>query len=217
MNPLKRDLKVLQFIGKGGIASISQIQTKFWPEAKERTCLERLQILKKEGLLTKQIVTSRKSEGELVFLITPEGSKLFSRSIQARFFHQITTAEIKQQLLAQDAILKLEQELIVQGKVLVDWKQEREIRSLLKRQQKKGDTSQLEVPDAQATVRDETTGEIYKVEIEVDGAYYGKMLQSKINRFAASNKPTIWVTTSDRAAMIITKISNHPNITLLVV
>ena len=103
-------------------------------------------------------------------------------------------------------------------KKIVNWKHEREIKSALRHQQNKGvDTSQVEVGDAQATIRDQTTGEIYDVEIEVDGEYYGKMIKNKIDRFAASNKPTIWVTTPDRAAMITNRISNHPNITLLMV
>jgi hypothetical protein len=105
---------------------------------------------------------------------------------------------MKQQLLAQEALLKLEQEWAGQGKTIVNWKHEREIKSALRHQQNDGvDTSQVEVGDAQAIVRDQTTGEIYDVEIEVDGEYYGKMIKNKIDRFAASNKPTIWVTTPD--------------------
>jgi DNA-binding PadR family transcriptional regulator len=216
----ERDLLVLKFIAKGGIASLSQINAKFWPGAKERTCYERLHKLKKGGFLKTEVTTVRNKEGELIFSITSDGSNLFSQSIKDQFFKNITSSEVKQQLLAQEAIIKLEKVWTQQGKVIVNWKHERELKSELSpKKVKKVNTAinQVEIPDAQATVRDNTTGEIYEVEIEVDGAYYGKMLQSKIDRFAAANKPTIWVTTPDRAAMITNRISNHPNIQLLVV
>jgi DNA-binding PadR family transcriptional regulator len=218
----ERDLLVLKFVGKGGIASLSQLNAKFWPGAKERTCYERLHKLKKSGFLKTEVTTVRNKKGELIFLITPNGSNLFSQSIKDQFFNNITTSEVKQQLLAQEAIIKLEKEWAEQGKELVNWKHERELRSEMKQKQgkfKKVTTNQpqVEVADAQATIRDNTTGEIYEVEIEVDGAYYGKMLKGKIDRFAASNKPAIWVTTPDRAEMIANRISSHPNIQLLVV
>jgi hypothetical protein len=215
---MERDLEVLKFIGKGGLASVSQINTKFWPGAKEQTCLDRLERLQKAGYLKCQIITTLNPKGERVFSLQSESYKLFSQAIQSRFFKNVTNSEVKQQLLVQEALLKLEKEWAEQGKVIVNWKHERELKGELKRQQINGvDTSQVEVADAQAIVRDDATGELYEVEIEVDGEYYGKMLKSKIDRFAASNKPTIWVTTPDRAEMITNKISNHPNISLLVV
>jgi hypothetical protein len=215
---MERDLEVLKFIGKGGLASISQIHAKFWSDTKEKTCLDRLEKISKAGYLKCQLSTHLNPEGERVYLLEPASFKLFSRAIQDRFFKNIHTSEIKQQLLAQDALLKLEKEWAEQGKVIVNWKHERELKSELSHQQHKGiDTSEVEVADAQATVRDDSTGEIYQVDIEVDGEYYGKMLKSKIDRFAASNKPTIWVTTPNRAAMITSRIINHPNINLMVI
>jgi DNA-binding PadR family transcriptional regulator len=215
---MEHDLEVLKFIGKGGLASHSQVHAKFWPIAKEQTCLERLEKLQKAGYLKSQLIDIVNPKREKIYLLTPDGSKLFSRAIQDRFFKNVTNSEIKQQLLAQDALLRLEKEWAEQGKVIVNWKHERELKSELSHQQRKGiDTRQVEVGDAQATVRDDATGEIYQVEIEVDGEYYGKMLNGKIDRFAASNKPTIWVTTPDRAKMINSRIINHPNISLLVI
>jgi DNA-binding PadR family transcriptional regulator len=215
---MDRDLEVLKFIGKGGLASVSQIHSKFWPETLTQTCYARLMKLQKAGLLKSELSTILDQKGEMVFSLQPAGSKLFSRAIQDRFFTNVTHSEEKQQLLAQDALIKLEKEWAEQGKVIVNWKHERELKGELTRQQKKGiDTSQMEVADAQATVRDDSTGEIYQVEIEVDGEYYGKMLKGKIDRFAASNKPTIWVTTPNRAEMISSRIINHPNIHLLIV
>jgi DNA-binding PadR family transcriptional regulator len=197
---MERDLEVLKFIGKGGIASLSQIHTRFWSGAKESTCYQRLHVLKKAGLVRSEMATDHLGKDTLVLLLQPAAYNLFGRAIQDRFFTNIT------------------------GKSIENWTTEREIkRELAKKQyQNKGKsksvkTSQVEVADAQALIRDDISGELYEVEVELDGFYYGKMLQGKIDRFAASKKPTIWVTTPDRAEMIASKISNHSNITLFVV
>ena len=133
---MERDLEVLKFIGNGGIASESQIHAKYWSGAKEQTCRERLEKLKKAGLLKSEITNVRDLKGERIFSLQPEAYKLFSRAIQDRFFNKITNSEKKQQLLAQEALLKLEQEWAEQGKVLMDWKHEREIKGALKKQQR---------------------------------------------------------------------------------
>jgi len=131
-----RDLEVLKFIGKGGLASVSQIQSKYWTGAKEQTCRERLEKLQKAGLLNSQLITTRNPKGELIFTLQPAAYKLFSRAIQDRFFNNVTNSEMMQQLLAQEALLKLEKEWAEQGKVLMDWKHEREIKGALKKQQR---------------------------------------------------------------------------------
>jgi hypothetical protein len=46
---------------------------------------------------------------------------------------------------------------------------------------------------------------------------YRKMLQGNIDRFAASNQPTIWVITPNRAYIITIRIINHPILSLLVI
>jgi len=119
---MERDLEVLKFIGKGGLASESQIHTKYWSGAKEQTCRERLEKLQKAGLLKSQIITTRNPKGELIFTLEPAAYKLFSRAIQDRFFNNVTNSEVKQQLLAQEALIKLEQVWAKQGKVIVNWK-----------------------------------------------------------------------------------------------
>jgi len=113
---MERDLEVLKFIGKGGLASESQIHTKYWSGAKEQTCRERLEKLQKAGLLKTQLITTLNPKGELIFTLEPAAYKLFSRAIQDRFFNNVTNSEVKQQLLAQEALLKQEQEWAAQGK-----------------------------------------------------------------------------------------------------
>ena len=98
------------------MASESQIHTKYWSGAKEQTCRERLEKLQKAGLLKSQLITTLNPKGELIFTLEPAAYKLFSRAIQDRFFNKITNREMKQQLLAQEALLKQEQEWAAQGK-----------------------------------------------------------------------------------------------------
>ncbi len=52
----ERDTELLRWTGQGGVASLDQLWRKFWPEAKRQSCYDRLQLLRKAGLLDKEFI-----------------------------------------------------------------------------------------------------------------------------------------------------------------
>lgn len=60
---------------------------------------------------------------------------------------------------------------------------------------------------------------IERIDIEIDGQYYGQMLKTKVSKIASGNQPTLWVTTSQRAERIKSEIDKTGalNIWMLVV
>ncbi len=126
------------------------------------------------------------------------------------------TQEMRQQLDAQDARSALEKYLSRLGQRLLDWQSEREIRSealslralIIKERGYELTQEELaglpELPDARATIEPAPGDETYRVDIEIDGAYYNRMLKRKINGFLDNHCQTgrslVWVTTTRRRA-----------------
>ncbi len=81
-----------------------------------------------------------------------------------------------------------------------------------------GPESQMgnEISDGQG-VLEHPDGHQTTFEVEIDGAYYGRMLRDKVAGLARSGKPVLYVTTAGRAATIRQAIASHTNISLLVV
>ena len=240
---LARDLALLKFIGHNGIASAEQLHQVFAKLASVTSPLsnqsiaeesdqaaeiirqgptsrKRLAKLERAGYITSQRVDNRK-RGELTFVLTAKGAGEFTRQERYRFIVGLPADhELKQQLLAADARLLLEEHYASQGFKLLDWKHERELR----REQKRKATSksrlefsnsivvssgttkpgswqplgrksqvQLEIADAEAIFLNPLTGEVKTLPIEIDGDYFGKMLRSKLNNFSQMGKPLVWV------------------------
>jgi len=222
---MPRDLGLIKFVGQGGVSSLPQLHQVFTklsdrPTTQERTCRERLAQLEKTGYLQSQFVDVR-TRGELVFTMTEEGAKLFSKVERKRFIMSLPNhSELKQQLVGQDTRLVLEESLAKEGYRLVDWQHERELRSRQKqtgKQQAGGGSSppvptsayrgssrkkkktEMDIGDARAVFVN-SQGKDLTLEIEVDGQYYGKMLKNKLTYFANSGKETIWATDSTKRA-----------------
>jgi hypothetical protein len=124
---------------------------------------------------------------------------------------------------AQDARIILEKYLGLKGEEVLDWKGEREIRSeafkkrseleqeLGRRLSQEEYASLPELPDATATIQSEAGKTIYRLDIEIDGAYFNRMLKRKINGLAVnsrkSGRPVIRVSqTRRRAQRILSEI-----------
>jgi Replication-relaxation len=203
----ERDYALMRFIGSGGVATLNQIQRKFWADAKERTCRERLLQLEKTGYLKTYFVDARIG-GEQVFIITPQGAKQFSQMERKFFFTSLPAKhELKQQLIAQDVRLKLEQDLTAQGKKLTVWKNEHQLRSEVYHATGIKFGNSAGIPDARAVIED-SKGKIEEIDIEVDGGYFGKMLNAKLDALVHGGRAGIWVTTKGRANRIIQILDN---------
>jgi DNA-binding PadR family transcriptional regulator len=197
----ERDLALMNWIGSGGLASLNQLHVKFWTNAKERTCRERLLQLEKAGMLKTHFVDAR-VKGEQVFTLTPKGAKEFSALERKFFFTKLPQKhELKQQLISQDIRIKLERDLVQQGKKLVTWKNEHQLRSEAHHATGKKFGNSAGIPDARAVIETEE-GEAEEIDLEIDGQYYGKMLGDKLGALANSGRGGIWVTTKARAGKI---------------
>lgn len=126
----ERDRLLMRWIGTNGVASLKQLQTVFWPEATERTCRERLVLIEKGGLIETHYVETSRKRGEQVFTLTNRAAtEYFEAVIRKRLIVGLPPrAELKQQLMAQDTRIVLDQLLALYGKRITKWQNERELR-----------------------------------------------------------------------------------------
>ncbi len=235
----ERDQELMRFIGQGGVATLDQLHRRHWPNAQVQTARDRLSQLEKAGWIRAQPVSAGGQGNEIAFTLTRKGAALFPKSEAERFYIGLpSVSELKQQLRGQDARIQLERYLVQRGERLLYWKSEREIRSEFYRElfaynkkygyafnKKHWDRPSVDdIADAQATVID-TEGNERIINIEIDGQYYGKMLDKKIEAFAkygggsSSSAQSMWVTTPNRAERVGAALSahNHGHILLMVV
>ena len=204
-----RDREILRFVGRNGVAALGQIHDRYWHTAKERTALKRLQYLVNTEYLLGDQTQARRPGGETIYGLTRKGAKELGYMSAARLTIGLPNhAEMKQQLYMQDALVRLEENLEARGAVLVEWRSERELRGEQRREQialkgrAAGSRSRLDfedIADAQAII-EEGDGSVTTLDIEVDGAYYGRMLANKLSNLGRSGRPTLWVTVGARRA-----------------
>jgi hypothetical protein len=206
----ERDLMVLRDIGQNGIAPFAYIKAHYWPDQQGRTCRERLTRMERAGWITKEYVSLRRP-GELTFSLTRLGAGHFTLPERQRFMiGPLARHEIRQQLDALDARVVLVNQYEAQGFRLLDWKNERELRSY------QTSTAGEEIADCQATFVNDSTAQVVELDIEIDGQYYGQMLQKKIGVLAATGRPSIWATSAARADRIRQAVAEYSNISVLV-
>lgn len=216
-----RDLEILQRIGEGGIASLTQIKNLYWPNAHERTAEDRLNQLKNAGLLEAHRLDQQIC-GQPVYTLTKKGASHFEKVLQQKFLIGLPAHhELKQQLLAQDARAVIEKQLTEQGAALVEWRGERELRSQAAKARSRSRPfgNIADIPDAAAVI-ESANGSTAELAIEIDGQYYGQMLKKKIAGIARSGQPCLWVTSGEgRGQRINAEVaqSGADNITVLVV
>ncbi len=205
-----RDLAVLRDIGQNGIATFAYIKAHYWPDQLGRTCRERLSQMEKAGWITKEYFSLRKP-GELTFSLTRLGAEHFTRPERLRFMiGPLARHEVRQQLDALDARVALIRQYEALGFRLLDWKNERELRS------HQTGTAGEEIADCLASFINDATGQVVELDIEIDGQYYGQMLEKKIRALAVTGRPSVWATSTGRARRIRQAVAGFPNISVLV-
>ena len=93
--------------------------------------------------------------GELVFFLTDKGRELFTPAERQRFM-QARASEYKQQLILQEARLRLKRQLEEHGGggEIIEWRNEHELKSLWKRAQNAGQKYEVdELADAECVIR----------------------------------------------------------------
>lgn len=219
--PTGRDRAILEFIGSGGLASLSQLKRKFWPQSiNEATCRQRLYRLER-ALYLKANFNSIPGlkHGEVTFNLTERGALAFFTERERLYFYTALPGkrDCEQQLIAQATRLYLEEHLPQPGKQLTGWKNERELRgqAVQKMQQKLGGRGLVKfgklggIADGEALILEQATGEITSLVIEIDGQYYGRQFQQKVIELASFGKPGLWVTTSQCRADRVTQAFNE--------
>lgn len=195
-----RDRQIMLRIGEGGLLTFSQIKHLFWPEAKEQTALDRLTQLVKAGyLLDYQARVGQRPGQPLtpIYVLTKKGAANFEKLVQQRLSIGLPAAhELKQQILAQEARIKLEQQLTERGAKLLQWRNEHDLRGEAVRDKMKGKKigfgKMADIADAAAIIEN-ADGTTEQLDIEIDGQYYGQMLKNKIAKFGRAGKPVLWV------------------------
>jgi hypothetical protein len=216
---LARDLAILRWVGRGGIAAESQLSGRFWPGCRAATARDRLRQLVKADYLARYICDERRP-GEVVYTLKPCGRRLFSPDEQRTLQIGLPAAGVRrQQLVAQDAYEYLEQEAHAQGGRLVAWHGEAALRRALYRTARAGPrqapAGPTEIPDAQVQIAG-ADGYTRTYDIEIDGQYHGQMLRKKLDAFGTGGHPTLWFCTAPaRAAHIRQAVARYPNIRVI--
>lgn len=234
----ERDRQILQFVGQGGIARLDQLKRRHWPTAQEQTARDRLLQLEKAGWLQSHFChQARKHNNGLVFTLTNKGAAHFTSAERKRFTIGLPThGELVQQLVGQDTRIALEIRLAAQGRRLVQWRSERELRSEFYGDQARYNRQRGRAWNASAsrsTGRPKDVDDLYDAQaviagqdgqesqlgIEIDGQYYGKMLDKKLASFTARpDQPLIWATTSPlRARRIEQALAAYSHIEVLLI
>lgn len=214
----ERDLEIMQLAGMDGLASFRIIKNQFFELANDKTARARLTQMEKAGWIQSGRTDARQ-RGELVFFLTDKGHQFFTPA-ERQYFMQARASEYKQQLMLQEARLRLKQEVEYDGGKILEWKNEHQLKSEWRKAEMAGlQYGEVdELPDAEAII-ELADGSTYQIGIEADGSYFGKRLSSKCERFGegGNNYQVMWVTTPDRANKISNAISAYPNQSVMVI
>src|SRR5690242_14045350 len=94
-----RDMSVLEWAGRAGIAAMDQVANRFWPQRSLRTAEERVRRLARAGYLEVHTCDLRRP-GEMVVCLTEAGRNLFDPVLRERLQVDLPSpAEVRQQLM----------------------------------------------------------------------------------------------------------------------
>jgi hypothetical protein len=214
-----RDLAILRWVGRGGIAAASQLAGRFWPGCRATTARDRLRQLVQADYLARHTCDARRP-GEVVYTLTPRGRRLFPPAEQRTLQIGLPAASARrQQLVAQDAYQYLEQEAHAQGGHLVAWQGEAALRSAFYRNARASSyqvpAGPTEIADAQVQIAG-ADGRTQIYDVEIDGQYHGQMLRKKLDHCGMGGRPTLWICAAPaRAAHIRQAAARYPNIRVI--
>lgn len=212
LNLTERDFDLLRLAATGQVFSLDQAHTLYWPDAERSTAQARLARLVAGGLL-QSAYTNARGLSEQIYCLTHDGAGLLTPMEQQRADPSLPgRATMRQQLDAQDTRIKLTKYLAGKGERILKWRTEAElrgdhianIRKMIYKKGRKLKPDELaalpDIPDAEAFVERIADGATYKMLIEIDGAYYGALLEKKIcgmRDLARKNKDrVIWATSA---------------------
>lgn len=186
----ERDKNILTDLARCRVLSLNQIKQAYWPNAKERTCVERLARLEKAGYLRSVVAGAEKLGRNLTvyclgtkgkkWATGPEGPALDKRLV---FDHPGKVDEIVHQIRANNVYFRLSEKEKATWKIGDAIEIERDIYRA---------GGGAEVPDA---CYEDESGETVYVEADT-GSYTARQVREKIACF--QEKKTIWVCPAGR-------------------
>jgi hypothetical protein len=203
---------ILRWIGDGGLASRGQLTRRFWPCARDpRAAYQYLHDLVNRGLLLTawQTVLGRVHD---LYVVTGPGSAALNVHppfVRTGWPHPREYAHL---LLGQEVRLYLEQQLACagQGGQILAWRTDYLLRHLLPPAQ-----TPEEIADVQVELRRETASPVEVLHVEVDGGYYGTLLEAKAAAYGTQPGPVLWACLPQRVARIRKAVAAYPNIDVL--
>lgn len=200
---------VLQWIGEVGIATRRQLITRFWQNAQARTAYAHLYWFIQHGYLISRADQTVLKQPAMIYALTPQAATAL---LLAPPYIQVgwpSHAEYNHQVLGQQTRLVLEAELAATGGSIRQWRSERYLRHI--HPPSEGHL----IADAEIDIQQPVEGVIELVMIEIDGEYYGAMLQEKVEKYGAYAQPVIWSCLAHRAARIQQAVAPYPHIRVL--
>jgi hypothetical protein len=196
--PLPAQTRVLlRWIGEGGLASRAQLARRFWPAARyPRTAYQHLYRLVRQGyLLTTPY--DRHGRHHDLYVLTAAGSAVLGTVPPFVRIGWPPSHEWPHLLGGQEVRLHLEQRLAAagQGGAIRAWRTDYRLRHL---------PLPARAPAAIADIQMEwcrtATSASETVLIEIDGAYFGQMLATKVAAYADPATRVLWVCSPHRVA-----------------
>lgn len=214
-----RDLSVLRQVGSSRIATLEQLARWFWPDATITSARSRLRSLAEVGYLESKW-SYRNRQPVLAYTLTAAGYMQLPVVIRPRVrVGWPSMGELTQQLLANDALFTIERKLKARGAQLIDWRSVYELRAEYASTASHtwrdgGNPHRDNIADAEMHIETLAGRQVW--DVEIDGCYYGQMLDGKAKAMAKSGKPTLWVCEQSRAARVRRATEPYKNIQLLV-
>jgi hypothetical protein len=214
LNPTPRDVAVLEFIGRNGVATLGQLHRTFWQNAGREVCQSRLVRLEKAGYLSDTYLGYRTPQfnryfapGERLFFLTERGVRTSAESDNLMVASP-NEGELVQQIMVQEFYLWLQKRCHHKRELLLHWYNERELRSQFAsaKRFRRQPNFELDIPDARFRLLD-STGNIAEYAVEVDGQYSGAMLRQKVTVLNETDGKSYWVTLPCRAERIRQELS----------
>jgi DNA-binding PadR family transcriptional regulator len=218
----ERDLAILRWLGIGGIASLEQLAARFWQSSNQMTTAK-AQLARLEGAgLLQSAWCHKRGRPELVYTLTARGVKELPPIVQDRVRPGWPpSGEIVQQLLANDTQALIERELQMEGARIIEWRTARELRAEYGKEVARANYEgrnlpKKEIADAEIVVQ-ARDGSKTIVDIEIDGQYFGQMLEGKMKGFGKQKSRRVWwVCTAARENIIRAAALPYRNIRVLI-
>ena len=211
----ERDREIFRFVGEHETATFDQIRQKFWPgSTSPKTARDRLTLVYMEGFIMRYpYIFSPTGRSIRRYSITRRAATLLEGVTTARLYvGKLIDREVEAALKGVAARLELER----RGYDVVGWISERELgraqHRAIEAARMNGRLAMADaVSDGQALIRDGETGAIRAIDVEIDGQYWGRMLDEKVAAFA--DRPVFWVCPASRVVRVTAAAT--PNITVI--